>query len=105
MNGIETAVRPRVEKCQSTPHSVNQDEFKWIKDINAKRETTKGTDENILLLVKNFYQAFARQVHRTVEALNQLQGQKFREPLGQAKERIYRVNDQPSLHQMSPTSF
>lgn len=59
----------------------------------GKKETTKGPDENILLLVKNFYQAFARKVHRTVEALNQLQSQKFREPLGQAKERIYTVND------------
>lgn len=86
MNGIKTTVQPRVEKCWSAPHSVNQDEFKWIKDIHVRKKTIKGPDENILLLVKNFYQAFARQAHRTVEALNQLQSQKFSEPPGQAKE-------------------
>lgn len=41
MNGTETAVQPRVEKCWSAPHSVNQDEFKWIKDINVKRKLPK----------------------------------------------------------------
>ena len=46
MNGTETAVQPRVEKCWSAPHSVNQDEFKWIKDIKVKRKLSSEFRSN-----------------------------------------------------------
>ena len=49
----------RLQKnIEATPHTAHQDELKWIKDIK-KEETIKIPDENIILLVKNFYQADA----------------------------------------------
>lgn len=44
MNGTETAVQPRVEKCWSTPHS-KPGRIQMDQRHKCKKETTKGPDE------------------------------------------------------------